>query len=185
MIPVASSSRRAGDRRPGRGPLRRLRLRARHLLRRLLRVPDSPHRVALSFAIGVFIAFFPILGTHFLLVFLIVWALRLNLPLMLAGSLVNNPWTLLPIYASSLATGMLLTGHRGPAPDLQRILEESEGIRGFLSTGARELGPFLWPFVTGCLVTGSAAALLSYLGLRALLRWARRPPSLTARGKSL
>jgi uncharacterized protein (DUF2062 family) len=133
----------------------------------------------------VFIAFFPVLGTHFLLVFLTVWALRLNLPLMLAGSLVNNPWTLVPIYAGSLAGGMLLTGRGGPAPDLQRILHESEGMRAFLATGAAELGPFLLPFVVGCLATGAAAALLAYVGVRLLLRWARRPLTLTTRGKSL
>jgi uncharacterized protein (DUF2062 family) len=185
MTRPSASAREPRRSRRRRGPLRSIRIRARHLLRRLLRVPEQPHRAALAFSVGVFIAFFPFLGTHFLLVFLSVWLLRLNLPLTLAGSLVNNPWTLLPIYAGSLAAGMLLTGHRAPPPDLQGILDQSEGIGGFFRAGIAELGPFLLPFVVGCLVVGVVAALLSYLGLRLLLRWARRPRTLTTRGKSL
>ena len=38
--------------------------RLRQLARLVLQVEDSPRRVALAFSVGMFIAFFPVLGTH-------------------------------------------------------------------------------------------------------------------------
>ena len=79
-------------------------------LARLLHLKESPHRTALAFAVGVFIAFSPTYGLHTLSVLFCAWAFRLNAVALLAGSLITNPWTLVPVLGATLWTGVQLTG---------------------------------------------------------------------------
>jgi hypothetical protein len=79
----------------------------RNYVHRLLALDDSPERIALAFAIGVFLAFSPLLGLHTFLGLTIAFAFGLNRPAILIGVFVNNPWTLVPIYA----LGTYIGGH--------------------------------------------------------------------------
>lgn len=79
-------------------------------LSRLLHLKEPPRRTALAFAIGTFIAFSPTYGFHTLSVLFCAWAFRLNVIALMAGSLINNPWTLVPILGTTLWTGVQLTG---------------------------------------------------------------------------
>src|SRR5436309_610992 len=82
--------------------------RIKRTAQQILHLGDSPRRTALAFAIGVFIAFSPLYGLHTISVFLFAWAFRLNVVAVLAGSLVNNPWTVLPILGSTMWVGLTL-----------------------------------------------------------------------------
>jgi uncharacterized protein (DUF2062 family) len=82
----------------------------RQQLREVLHLQESPHRTALAFAIGVFIAFAPHYLFHTASVVFCAWAFRLNYIALFLGSFINNPWTLVPILAASLYTGLLLVG---------------------------------------------------------------------------
>jgi uncharacterized protein (DUF2062 family) len=42
---------------------------------RVRRIPDTPHRIALGFACGVFASFSPLFGLHFLYAAGLAWAL--------------------------------------------------------------------------------------------------------------
>ena len=77
-------------------------------LRQILHLGDSPQRTAMAFAVGVLIAFSPTYGLHTASAFLFAWAFRLNFLAVMAGNLVNNPWTFLPIVAGSMGVGLLL-----------------------------------------------------------------------------
>lgn len=67
---------------------------------------DSPHSLACTIALGVYVAFSPFIGFHTIMVFVFAWVFGLNLPIMFATSnLVNNPWTMVPVYASGYACG--------------------------------------------------------------------------------
>ncbi len=79
-------------------------------LRRILHLGEPPHRTALAFAVGAFIAFSPTYGLHTLSALFCAWAFRLNLVALMAGSLINNPWTVVPILGATLWTGVQLTG---------------------------------------------------------------------------
>src|SRR5512134_2445178 len=83
----------------------------------LLHVEDSPSRVAAAFALGVFIAFFPILGIHTGLALVIALWFRLNKVAILVGAWINNPWTLAPMYTAGTLVGCALLGvaPAGPA----------------------------------------------------------------------
>jgi uncharacterized protein (DUF2062 family) len=79
-------------------------------LTQILHLRESPRRTALAFAIGAFIAFSPTYGLHTLSALFCAWAFRLNVVAVMAGSLINNPWTVVPILGATLWTGVQLTG---------------------------------------------------------------------------
>jgi uncharacterized protein (DUF2062 family) len=79
-------------------------------LERLVSLDDSPQRIAFGFAVGVFLAFTPLLGLHTLLGLLLAFAFGLNRVAVLVGLFINNPWTLFPIYGLATYVGGLFVG---------------------------------------------------------------------------
>jgi len=130
-------------------------------------VDDTPGRVAAAFGIGVFIAFFPILGIHTGMALAIALLFRLNKVAILIGAWLNNPWTLAPMYSAGTLVGCLLLQVPlvSPAASVDWSLEG----RAFYEALAVTLQPLLWPFVVGNLVLGALAGLAAFLGLRAVL----------------
>lgn len=133
----------------------------RDRIRSLVNLGESPHRLALAFGVGVFIAFSPTFGLHTLSVFAVAWAFRLNSLVLLTAAFVNNPWTIVPLYGFCLWFGIRITGSDIAAPD---IPWGEVGMADLFLL----LKPYLWPFVAGTLVIGAIAAVLSY----ALFYWA-------------
>ena len=121
----------------------------------LLTGSDSPQRTALAFAVGAFIAFAPHYGLHTASVFFCAWAFRLNVVAVLAGSLINNPWTILPILGGSMWVGLLVVPVGGPPQ-----ITWSQFTFWMLWD---ELYPFVVPFVVGATFLGIIAALLGYV----------------------
>lgn len=126
-------------------------------LRVLLHVDGSPQRTAAAFGLGLFIAFFPVLGIHTGLALALAFAFRLSRVAILTGAYVNNPWTLAPLYTLGTVVGCELLAV--PAGGLLHV-----DWRLLAS-----LRPYLWPFVVGNLVCGVVAGVCGYLGLRLLL----------------
>lgn len=132
----------------------------------LLRTQDTPHRTALAFAIGVFIAFCPLLGIHTALALGIAFAFRLSRVPMLLGAFINNPWTLAPLYLAGTLLGCALLGMpTGGLSEIDMSLHGSAFYRALYAS----LKPYLWPFVIGNTVLGALAGLAGYLGLRHVL----------------
>jgi hypothetical protein len=137
----------------------------------LLHVEESPSRVALAFALGVFIAFFPILGIHTGLALVLAVLLRLNKVAILAGAWINNPWTIAPMYSAGTLLGCFVLG---VSPTSLSEIDWSLSGREFYASLAAGLRPLLMPFVVGNLVLGAAAAFVSFLALRFLLTRQKR-----------
>lgn len=76
---------------------------------------QEPEKVAASFAIGVAIAFTPLIGFHFLLAIVIAVLLRLNKLDVVLGTLVVNPLTLGPVSAAALPVGRFVVQARQEA----------------------------------------------------------------------
>lgn len=124
-----------------------------HLVR-LLHLEESPHRTALAFAVGTFIAFSPTYGLHTLSVVFCAWAFRLNAVALLAGSLINNPWTLAPILAATLWTGVQVTGWpEAPSADWAHLN---------LATLYKLVSPYAVPFFLGGFLLSAIGAAVSY-----------------------
>jgi hypothetical protein len=135
----------------------------RDRIHELIKLDDPPHKLALAFALGIFIAFSPWLGLHIVSCIFFAWLFRVSKLVVLTATFVNNPWTMVPMYAFSLWFGIKLTGSDATVPE---IAWSSLGFRDLFLV----LKPFLWPFVAGSLVIGAAAAVLSYF----LFFWAVR-----------
>ena len=155
--------------------------RIRQRLQLLLQVDDSPHRIALAFGVGVWIAFFPILGIHTGMALAIAFAFKLNRVAILLGTWVNNPWTIAPMYTAGTLLGCMLTGV-SPA-GLQEIDWGGMGGGSFRETFRRAmhaLAPFLWPYCLGNTLLGFAGGAASYFALRGFLEKGVQPAVLEA-----
>jgi hypothetical protein len=158
-----------------------MRRRLRRALETLLHLEDTPHRIALAFGLGLWVAFCPLLGIHTLMSLGIAFVFRLSRAAILLGTFVNNPWTLAPMYLAGTVVGCFLLGV--PAEPLAAIDFDRRGA-DFYRELAVSLRPYLWPFVVGNTLTGLAAGLVGYLALRSLLerRRLRKTPAATTDG---
>jgi uncharacterized protein (DUF2062 family) len=140
--------------------------RLRNLTWMLLRIEDTPHRTALAFGIGVFIAFFPIIGIHTALALLLAYAFRLSRVAILLGTFLNNPWTLGPILMGGTLLGCALLG---VPPDAIAGMQWDSDLRSFYATLIGVLRPYLLPYLVGNITAGLGFGSISYALLRRVL----------------
>src|SRR6187549_4057577 len=81
------------------------------VLSRLVEKQQCANKLALSFCVGTYVAFSPFVGFHTALVFFLSWMFSLECTAVLAAAwLINNPWTMLPIYAFTYNVGQFVLG---------------------------------------------------------------------------
>lgn len=136
-----------------------------HLVR-LLHLEESPHRTALAFAIGVFIAFSPTYGLHTLSALFCAWAFRLNVVALMSGALVTNPWTIVPVLGATLWTGVQLTG----LPDVPSANWSDLSMMAFYE----QIKPYAGPFFLGGIVLSTIGAAVGYPVAYLVIRTHRR-----------
>jgi hypothetical protein len=118
-----------------------------------LTINASPHKLALSFAIGVFIAFSPFPGGHTVIMFIAKWLFNLNFPILFFATSFNNPWTMIPVYSFDYVFGYwFLRSFLGFNPSWVISLEKIFGSGKIC----------IWSFFVGGHVIGIFCALLSY-----------------------
>ena len=83
---------------------------AQYVKHRLRRLPDRPERIARGIFAGVFAAFTPFYGLHFITAAIIARVMRGNMIAALLGTFFGNPLTYVPIGAAALQTGHFLLG---------------------------------------------------------------------------
>ena len=127
----------------------------RERMRSIFKLEDSPSRLATAFALGVFIAFSPTIGLHTISCLLLAWAFRLSKLVVFTAALINNPWTIIPMYGFCLWFGIKITGGEIATPHI-------EWNELTISNAYIVLKPYLWSFIAGTLLVGIVAAFLSY-----------------------
>jgi uncharacterized protein len=137
-------------------------------LRRLFLLDDTPERIALAFALGVFLAFSPLLGLHTLLGLVLSLMFGLNRVALLLGVFVNNPWTLVPIYAAGTYLGGLIVGFPRIAsfPSFQWNMLFNSGFWVHILSQWH----FLKPLVLGSSILSVIAAGFSYMLVLRIIR---------------
>jgi uncharacterized protein (DUF2062 family) len=141
----------------------------RDRISRLLAINDTSERLALAFAVGVFLSFTPFVGFHTLLAFAFAFLFGLNRVAILIGILVNNPWTYVPYYAIAARLG----GHLIGFPPYESLLEFRWAQLGDGAFWLQLLHHwrFLMPVAIGSTILAVLVALLSYpLALHAIRR---------------
>jgi len=159
------------------GISRRLKVAIRFIKFRVLGLDDSPNRIALGVALGLFVALMPIYGLHIITVLALSFLLRANKLAALTAIFVTNPLTAVPIYYCNYLIGrkiLLLFGQ----PAAQGPVAYRPG--GFSLTGVFDaelwcqfgtwvlkISAELW---VGCLIMGFVTACGGYLASLYLVR---------------
>lgn len=127
----------------------------RDKLREILVIKDTPHRIAIAFAAGVFLGMSPLLGLHTILGFTVAWIFKLNKLVTITGVYVTNPWTIVPIYTFSTWFGAKCLG-------LKQIIPDIDWHNATMSYFLEEMQHLLWPFIIGTTIIGIFSAVISY-----------------------
>jgi uncharacterized protein len=128
----------------------------RYILYRLKRLSESPHAVALGFAVGVFSAATPFLGTHMVMAALIAWAVGGSIVAAVLGTFFGNPLTYPLLWYTTYQVGHLMLGGRA----VKHNIDLSNGI---FQSSLEKLWPILKPMSLGCIPVGLALAAVSYV----------------------
>ena len=144
----------------------------RSVFRRILHLRESPHRTALAFAVGIFIAFSPTYGLHTAMVVFCTWAFGLNFVALFAGAFINNPWTLVPILGATFWTGALIIGDT----TLPTFNWDDLSFAGIY----HQVMPYAVPFFVGGMVLSILGALIAYPLAYCVISKYRHPQSATS-----
>ncbi len=109
-------------------------------LKALVNFRGTPHQMGLAFGLGLALGIIP--GTGAIAAAATATILRLNLPLMVAGALIANPFTTPFVYTGSYLLGAWLLGDWLPAG---RVLKVTLGV------------------ITGNLILAAGLGLIGYL----------------------
>ncbi|WP_316014761.1 DUF2062 domain-containing protein [Roseobacter sp. HKCCA0434] len=155
-----------------------------YLAHRVRRLPDSPHKISLGLAIGVFMSFSPLFGLHILIAAGLAWVMRANILAAVTGTFFGNPLTFPFIVYVSLRLGRWITGTRGTSEfELlkQAVVDAWQGL-WFSFKSLFGFGPapydrllgfwdyFFWPYLVGGLIPGLLGAVLTYYVSRPFVR---------------
>ncbi len=134
----------------------------RDKLKGIFLVKDTPHRISIAFALGVFLGISPFLGFHTVGAFFLAWLLGLNRLVAIVGVYVTNPWTIVPIYSFNLWIGIKMIGINQALPDVDW---QNLTIMYLIN----HLTPLIVPFIAGSIIVGAVAGIVSYFIISGLI----------------
>ena len=141
----------------------------------ILIIKDSPHRIALAFALGVFVGISPFLGLHYIGALLFAWLFRLNKLVAVVGVSVNNPWTIVPLSTFSVWIGAKMMGIKEVLPEIDWAGITFTKIAGkfadfeSLAFMTKKLWPVISSFFVGSMLICTVSAIASYFIIQILL----------------
>jgi uncharacterized protein (DUF2062 family) len=140
----------------------------RDKFRSIFQIKEPPHRIALSFAMGVFMGMSPLIGFHYIGGVLLAMLFRLNKLVAIIGISVNNPWTIVPISTFCVWVGAKLLGIKQVLPEvdwgsisLTSIMMKFTSLEN-LTRMIKELWPLLAAFFAGSFLICTLASIASY-----------------------
>ena len=153
-----------------------------YFIHRVKRIPDTPHKIAIGIATGVFCSFTPFFGLHFFLAAFVAYIFKGNIVAALFGTFFGNPVTWPFIASFSVKLGQIILGY--PVTNFETFLDHFveaydatiQGVKSVFGYGEsdwallysffREL--FL-PYFIGGFVLGLIAALFTYFVFRPII----------------
>lgn len=142
----------------------------------ILLASTPPIKTATSLALGVALAFSPFLGLHIVLAFTCIRIFRLNGVVLLAGLLIHNPWSMIPIHMLGVMIGdLMLSGGFESMEQFQNFPWKELGLttlfsKEFWMENSPTLAVLLKPFLIGHLLMSTVCGIVSYKLARRLLQ---------------
>lgn len=148
-----------------------------YLKHRLHRLPDTPQKISRGVAAGIFTAFTPLFGLHFVVAFVMAKIVRGNVWAAVLATFVGNPLTFVPMGLVSLRMGHFILGSRlseaeersfsaafvSAIDDIRRNLIAifTEADADWTNVVAFSWDVFL-PYLVGGILTGTIAGIAGY-----------------------
>ncbi len=144
----------------------------REVLKTIIKLDDTPEKLALSFAVGVYISVSPFFGIHTILIIIISVLFGLNKVAAIAGSWVNMPWTVPIVYYSEYKIGAFLLNKN------IRFSLKPFTIEHYLKSGSDAF----WAIFIGSVIEGILFGIIFYFLLKYLIVTYRRRKNVSAKG---
>ncbi len=157
---------------------------------RVRRLPDTPDRIARGIGAGVFAAFTPFYGLHFLVAAIGARLIKGNILAALSGTFFGNPLTYVPIGVICLQTGHFLLGTEYEEGDTQGLMGKFASAIGDLKNNFLALftdrvadwhglsqfyDDVFYPYMIGGIIPGVVAGVICYyLSLPLILTYQQR-----------
>ena len=143
----------------------------RFFIFRVLHVNDTPHRIALGVAIGIFVTWTPTIGFQMLLTVALAWLLRANKLVGVPFVWISNPLTMVPIYLPNFALGRWLLRNNYESPDFAKALTVGGGswLEAWLNRTSAwwsETMKVFAPLWLGSLIVGLVLGVTTYFLIR-------------------
>ena len=128
----------------------------------LLHADDTPHRLALGCAVGIFVAFTPTIPFQMALTIAFAWMLGANKSIGVPLVWITNPATVIPIYLPLYIIGCWLLGQTPGGVDFQVLLQNHGGFWNYAQRAWEFTLEIFWPLWTGSLLVASLLAVATY-----------------------
>ncbi|WP_336287890.1 DUF2062 domain-containing protein [Bartonella sp. CB60] len=150
-----------------------------YMRKRILRISATPHKVALGFAVGIFLACSPLLGVHIILAIVFSWILRGNFAAAIIGTVFSNPLTFLFIVMVDYKIGYLCLSLFSDVNEIS-LSQIRALFDGLTLSNASLLFKDAWnsimmPMIIGGVFLGFILGSFSYIGVyRAITRFQQK-----------
>jgi hypothetical protein len=141
----------------------------RFLYLKIIRMHDSPHKIAFGMGLGVFTGIMP--GMGLVAAFFLAMVLRANRAAALLGSFLSNTWLSVITFLLSIKVGSVII-MREPQETLARCKETLQHFH-WKSLFDISVIDVLLPLIVGYIVISMAAGLLVYVATGLFLRLRR------------
>ncbi len=128
----------------------------------LLRANDTPHRLALGVAIGMFVAFTPTIPFQMMLTVLLSYLFQSNKAVGLPVVWITNPATVIPIYLPQYLLGCFLTGASPEDVDWNVLIQDHGGFWQYCAAAWGFMEQIFIPLWVGSLFVSTILAFVSY-----------------------
>lgn len=136
----------------------------RSMIRMLLGSGDNPATIARGFAVGLFVAFSPLLGLHTFLAISLAFLVRGNRLASLLASWICNPLSMIPILYFDFKVGEILLSSSIPFPN------DIHTLKDIIYAGSQ----VAWPLLVGGHLIGLVLGLASFPIVDWLVAYLRR-----------
>ena len=147
----------------------------RFFVYRVLHLDDTPHRIALGVAIGIFVAWTPTIPFQMVSTVALCWLFRANKLVGVPFVWISNPFTLVPIYGPNLLLGQWILGRRmGDFSAFDRALQCDGGFWDIARAWYDAIQPVFVELWLGSLIVATLLGIGTYFTLYRIINVSRR-----------